>query len=141
MIPVFLAVLALLAPPDFSGVWKQDNARCTPKRSGDVTLTIRAHDSELVVETITRGLLAKHATQKYTTDGVESKSVGADGDQFLSKVLWKDGSLWFDIVEIEDGKRLKSSEVWSLIDDGRSLKRLRTTEKSGEQTLIYSRVN
>lgn len=43
----------------------------------------------------------------------------------------------FDIVEIEGGKRLKSTETRSLIDGGRSLKRLRRTEKAGEQTLIY----
>lgn len=54
-------------------------------------------------------------------------------------MVWKDGSLIFDIVEIEDGKRLKSTEVWSLIDGGMTLRRMRRTEKSGNQTLIYLR--
>jgi hypothetical protein len=45
----------------------------------------------------------------------------------------------FEIVELEDGRRLKSTEVWSLIDGGEGLKRVRRTEKTGEQTLIYLR--
>ena len=45
-----------------------------------------------------------HATclQRYPTDGVESKSIGADGDEFHSNVV-------FDTLEIEDGKHLKST--------------------------------
>ena len=39
------------ATPDFSGLWKQDNDRCQPKRNGDVTLRIEHHDPELTVET------------------------------------------------------------------------------------------
>ncbi len=124
---------------DFTGIWKQNNEQCSPKRTGDVTLSIQRRDSELVVETTSKGRTAKHALQRYTTDGLESKSTGADGDEFHSVVVWKDRSLIFDIVEIEDGKRLKSTEIWSLINGGTTLKRLRRTEKSGEQTLIYLR--
>ncbi len=47
----------------------------------------------------------------------------------------------FDIIEIEDGRKLESSEIWSLADGGRSLKRVRQTEKSGTQILIYIRAN
>jgi hypothetical protein len=122
--------------PDFSGSWKQDNEQCSPKRSGDVTLKIEHRDPELVVETTSKGLSVR---QRYTTDGVESKSIGADGDEFHSMAVWKDATLAFDIVEIEDGKRLKSTEIWSLTDEGRSLKRVRWTEQAGQQTLIYVR--
>jgi hypothetical protein len=52
-------------------------------------------------------------------------------------VVWKDGSLVFDMVEIKDGKTLKSTEIWSLIDGGTTLRRVWKTEKAGEQTLIY----
>src|SRR5580704_8559826 len=97
--------------PDFSGSWKQDNEHCLPKRSGDVTLKIQHRGSELVVETTSKGLIARHALQRYTTDGAESASTGADGDDFHSKVVRKDATLVFDILEIEDGRRLKSSEV------------------------------
>jgi hypothetical protein len=57
--------------PDFSGLWKQDNDRCQPGRSGDVTLRIEHREPELTVETtILRGSQpAPHAVQQYTTDG------------------------------------------------------------------------
>jgi hypothetical protein len=126
---------------DYSGNWKQSNEQCTPKRSGDVTLIIQHRDPELIVETTSKGLIARRALQRYTTDGVESKSIGADGDEFHSTAVWKEGTLVFDIVEIEGGKRLKSTEIWSLIDGGKSLKRERRTEKaSSGQTLIYIRI-
>jgi hypothetical protein len=145
---ILVAALSFAAgapEPDFSGVWKQSNEQCSPKRTGDVTLRIEHRDPELVVETTSifdttsRGLIARHALQRYTTDGAESKSTGADGDEFHSIVVWKDGALVFDITEIEDGKRLKSTETWSLIDGGESLKRMRSTAKAGDQTLIYVR--
>jgi hypothetical protein len=131
--------------PDFSGIWKQSNERSSPKRKGDVTLRIEHRDPALVVETTatvetpSRGLISRHALQRYTTDGAESKSTGADGDEFHSIVVRKDDTLMFDITEIEDGKQLKSTEIWSLIDGGESLKRVRTTAKGTEQTLIYVR--
>jgi hypothetical protein len=125
--------------PDFSGIWKQSNEQSSPRRSGDVTLTIQHRDPEFIVETTSKGPRPRHALQRYTTDGTESNSIGADGDEYHSIAVWKDGTLVFDIVEIEDGKRLKSTEFWSLIDGGRGLKRVRRTEKAGEQTLIYLR--
>lgn len=141
---ILIAALGLGAEspaPDFSGSWKQSNEQCSPKRSGDVTLKITRRDPDFVVETISKGLIARHAVQRYTTDGIESKSFGADGDEFHSAVVWKNGELVFDILEIEDGKRLKSTEAWSLIDGGKTLKRVRRSEKSGEQTLIYLRLD
>jgi hypothetical protein len=79
--------------PDFSGLWKQDNDRCQPKRSGEVTLHIEHHDPELTVETsISHGSLSPgHAVQKYTTDGRASLSTGADGDDFHTSIVWTSG--------------------------------------------------
>jgi hypothetical protein len=125
--------------PDFSGIWQQSNEQCSPRRTGDVTLRIGQRDPELVIETTSKGLVTRHALQRYTTDGVESKSIGADGDEFHSIVVWKDGALVFDVTEIEGNRRLKSTEIWSLIGGGESLKRVRRTEKAGDQTLIYVR--
>jgi len=143
LLVIAIAVFGLAADgplPDFSGTWKQSNEQCSPKRSGDVTLKIEHRDPKLVVETTAKGRVERHALQRYTTDGAESTSTGADGDEFHSSAVWKDGRLVFDITEIEDGKRLKSNEIWSLTDEGRSLKRVRRTEKAGEQTLIYVRI-
>jgi hypothetical protein len=129
------------AAPDFSGSWKQSNERCSPKRSGDVTLKIEHRDPQLVIETTSKGLTTRHAVQRYTTNGIESTSTGADGDEFHSVVVRKGDTLVFDIIEIEDGKRLKSTEIWSLIEGGQTLKRVRRSEKTGEQTLIYALAN
>jgi hypothetical protein len=90
---IFLSIL-LLSPAaavawsqvtrDFSGLWKQDNDRCQPKRNGDVTLRIEHHNPKLTVETLISGNSAssRHAVQKYTTNGKISVSTGADGDRF-----------------------------------------------------------
>jgi hypothetical protein len=136
---IAFALTAQGPTPDFSGTWKQSNEQSSPKRTGDVTLRIEHHDPEFVVETTSKGLIARHALRRYTTDGKESKSIGGDGDEFHSIVVWNDGALAFDILEIENGKRLKSTEIWSLTDGGMTLKRVRRIEKAGEQTLIYLR--
>jgi hypothetical protein len=134
-----ISFAAETSTPDFSGNWKQSNEQCSPKRTGDVTLRIEHRDPELVVETTSKGLITRHALQRYTTDGAVSKSTGADGDEFHSSVVWKDGALAFDITEIEGGKQLRSTETWNLIDGGERMKRMRMTEKAGDQTLIYVR--
>jgi hypothetical protein len=128
--------------PDFSGVWKQDNERCQPKRKGDVTLTIEHHDSKLTVETsISRNSASsQHAIQKYTTDGKVSRSTGADGDEFNTSVAWKDLSLVFSIEEHEDGRTLRSKETWLVIDEGATLERIRERPNGERQTLFFRRL-
>ncbi len=95
---IAIAAFSLLAEAprtDFSGTWKQNNEQCSPRRTGDVTLKIDHRDPDLVVETTSKGLITRHALQRYTTDGAESKSIGADGDEFHSIVVWKDNTLVF----------------------------------------------
>ena len=127
--------------PDFSGVWKQDNDRCQPKRSGGVILHIEHHDPELTVETsISRGSVTSgHAVQKYTTDEKVSVSTGADGDEFHTSVVWKGSTLVFTIDEHEDGRVLHSQETWSLIEDGATLQRIRERPSGEKQILSYRR--
>ncbi len=148
--PIFIGILVLStaaavawaqATPDFSGVWKQDNDRCQPKRNGDVTLRIDRRDAELTVETsISRNSASsRHAVQKYTTDGKVSVSTGADGDEFHTSVVWKDSSLVFSIEEHEDGRILQSNETWSLIEDGATLERIRERANGEKQTLFFRR--
>ncbi len=129
------------AAPDFSGLWKQDNDRCQPKRNGDVTLRIEHRDPELTVETtLTHGSRnPRHAMQKYTTDGEVSVSTGTDGDEFHTAVTRKDASLIFSIEEHEDGRILRSKETWTLIENGVTLKRIRERDDGGKQILIFLR--
>ena len=125
--------------PDFSGLWKQDDDRCQPKRSGDVTLHIEYHNPELTIETsISHGSqISRHAVQKYTTDGKVSVSTGADGDEFHTSIIWKDSSLVFAIEEHEDGRILHSQETWSLIENGATLQRIRERANGEKQILFY----
>ncbi len=127
--------------PDFSGLWKQDNDRCQPKRSGDVTLHIEQHNSELTVETSIShdSQISRHAVQKYTTDGKVSASTGVDGDEFHTSVVWKDSSLILTIEEREDGRILHSQETWSLIESGATLQRTRERQNGEQQILVYRR--
>jgi hypothetical protein len=127
--------------PDFSGLWKQDNDRCQPKRSADVTLHIEHHDPELTVETsISHGSLSSgHAVQKYTTDGGVSVSTGTDGDEFHTTVVWKDSSLVFTIEEHEARRTLHSQETWSLIENDATLQRTRERPNGEKQILFYRR--
>jgi hypothetical protein len=126
--------------PDFSGLWTQENDRCQPKRSGDVTVRIEQSSSEFTVETsIAHGSRdPRHAVQKYTLDGQVSISTGTDGDEFHTSVVWKNSSLVFSIEEHEDGRILQSQETWSLIDDGATLQRIRE-RPGGEKQILYFR--
>ncbi len=127
---LFLLFAALAAGhPDFSGTWKLTGR--------DVTLHITHRDPELTVETLSKN---RHALQRYTTDGKESVSTGIDGDEFHSTVIWHDDSLVFAIEEHEDGKILKSTETWSVLENGAKLQRQRVTTKAPNgQTLIYTK--
>jgi hypothetical protein len=143
---LWLSTAALAAAPqttpDFSGLWKQDNDRCQPKRNGDVTLRIEHRDPGLTVETsIARNASSSnHAVQNYTTDGKVSRSTGADGDEFNTSIVWKDSSLVFSIEEHEDGRILLSKETWSVIEDGATLERIRERANGEKQTLFFRRI-
>jgi hypothetical protein len=128
--------------PDFSGLWKQDNDRCQPKRNGDVMLRIEHHDPELTVETsISRNSVSsRHSIQKYTTDGKVSVSTGADGDEFNTSVVWKDSSLVFSIEEHEDGRILQSKETWLVIEKGATLEKIRERLNGEKQTVFFRRL-
>jgi hypothetical protein len=128
--------------PDFSGLWKQDNDRCQPKRNGDVTLRIEHHGPELTVETsISRNSSSsRHAVQKYTTDGEISVSTGADGDEFHTSVVWKDSRLVFSIEEHEDGRILPSKETWSISEGGATLEKIRERPNGERQILFFRRI-
>ena len=125
--------------PDFSGLWKQDNDRCQPKRNGDVTLRIEHHDPELTVETSIshNSASSRHAVQKYTTDGKVSVSTGADGDEFNTSVVRKDSSLVFSIEEHEDGLILQSKETWLVIEGGAMLERIRKSQNGRSRLFSF----
>lgn len=128
--------------PKFTGLWKQDNGRCQPKRNGDVTLRIEHHGQKLTVETSISGLSTapRHAIQKYTTDGKVSASTGPDGDVFYTSAVCKDTKLVFSIEEHEDGRILPSKEIWSVNQNGATLERVRDRQNNERQILFYRRI-
>ena len=142
MLLCIMTAAAAQARPDLSGLWKQDNDRCQPKRSGDVTLRIAGHDPDLTVETFIalNSANSRRALQKYTTDGKVSISTGADGDEFHTSILWKHSSLVFSIEEHENGRTIRSKETWSVIDDGATLERVRERSDGVKQTVDYRRI-
>jgi hypothetical protein len=141
LLPVVTVSAWPQAVMNFSGLWKQDNDRCQPKRSGDVTLHIEHHDAEITIETsISRDSLHPgHAVQKYTINGKVSVSTGADGDEFHTTVIQNDTSLVFTIEEHEDGRILHSKETWSLIENGATLQRTRERPNGEKQIFFYRR--
>jgi hypothetical protein len=129
------------ATANLSGLWKQDNDRCQPKRSGDVTLRIEEDARGLMVETsISRDASGtRHAVQRYTTDGKITVSTGADGDEFHTSVVKTDVGLVFSIEEHEDGHVLHSKEIWTVVTDGNVLKRTRERSNGERQILVFRR--
>jgi hypothetical protein len=141
---LLLASTGVCSPtnPNFSGTWKQSNERCTPKRTGDVTLHIDHRDPDLIVETtvLRSSGPPRHAVQHYSTDGKTSVSTGADGDEFHTSVTWSGLSMVFAVEEHEDGRILLSKETWTLLENGAVLRRVRERSEGVEQqTLIYIR--
>jgi hypothetical protein len=140
-----LFLLTTVARPqtatDLSGVWQQENDRCQPRRTGDVTLHIEHHGTELVVETsmVDASSRSRHAVQRYTVDGDVSVSKGVDGDEFYTKVVHQGSSLIFSIEEHEDGRILHSKETWSLIEKNATLERIRERPGKEKQILFYRR--
>jgi len=126
---------------DYSGVWKQSNERCVPKRSGDVTMRIEQHGVEFTVETtMVRAVgAARHAVQRYTTDGKVSVSTGMDGDEFHTAIVWSGQNLVFSVEEHEDGKIILSKETWTLMENGTTLQRVRVGANGEKQIQIYLR--
>ena len=140
-VTIFGTSVRAQAGSDFAGIWKQDNERCQPKRNGDVTLRIEQDGLRLTVETSVSGGSGptRQATQSYTTDGKVSVSTGADGDEFHTAVIRKAADLVFSIEEHEDGRILRSREIWSIIDNGATLERLRERAGVDSQLLFFRR--
>ena len=127
---------------NFSGTWKQCNECCQPKRTGDVTVVIEHRDPELMVAmTVLRGsAIPRHSTQRYTTDGKQSISIGPDGDEFHTSVIWSGQSLVFTVEE--KGQIIHSKETWTVIENGAALKRVQEGPAGGAQrVLIYQKGN
>jgi hypothetical protein len=129
--------------PDFSGNWQQVNERCQPKPK-DKSLVYRSiidHRDPALTVTVTSTNYPPGARElhlRYETTGKELIYTGLDGDEFHTKVHWEGESLVFDTVEYERGHKVLAKEVWTLIEAGRTLKRVKEENGPGEHsTHIY----
>ncbi len=134
-------VLSAQSASAYAGMWKLNNQLSEPKREGEVTLTIKFEDPKLIFELLSARASAppRHATQTYSLDGSQTTWIGADGDRFDAVVEGKNGSLVFSLVEHEDGRTLRSTETWTLTDDGQRIKRIRDREGKPTETFVYDK--
>ena len=128
--------------PNFSGAWKQNNDRCVPKQRSTATITIKNLDPQLTVEiaSVSGSAPLSRAVKQYTTDGKPSRMMDSEGDEIDTSVAWRDQSLVFSTDEHEDGKIKHSEEIWTLIDDGAALQRVRKDWRGQTQTLVYMKL-
>jgi len=104
------------------------------------SLHIERHGAELVVETSIAHASPRSrcAVQKCTIDEEVSASTGADGDEFLTRVIRRGSSLVFTIEEHENGHIFHSQETWSLIEKSAALERIRE-RPNGKKQILFNR--
>ena len=119
---------------DYSGVWQQVNGRCIPKPKNkhvSYRLEVEQKDSSLRLRITTdKG----HLNLDYQTAGKELVYTGLDGDEFHTNVRWDGQSLLFDTVEYERGHKVLAKEVWTLLDGGHTLRRVKEEDEPGEHS-------
>jgi hypothetical protein len=104
-------------------------------------MNVQVKDSTLDVRIVSdSGHGEKKLDLTYEVGGKELVYTGLDGDEFHSKVQWQGDHFVFTIVEHERGRTIRSSEVWTLIDGGKTLKRFKSGGDEGkENTYILAR--
>ena len=132
------AVARPQATPDFSGLWEQDNDRCQPKRTGDVTLHIEHHGAELVVEThrLHMPRRAPGAHCRNTRSMEKSRYQQERTETNSTPGLSVEAQAW---SSLSDGHILHSQETWSLIEKSATLERIRERPNGEKQILFYRR--
>jgi len=123
---LFAACAAAQGRPDFTGSWKQDNARSTLRPGSTIVYSNRIEQDgvKLRVTTIL-GATADRKESTYSRDysigGPATTSSDREGDQFTNTVKWEGDSLVFETVEKEKSGTLTTREFWTLSADGKTL--------------------
>lgn len=121
----FLLLLSAQSPRDFAGEWQQTGVK-------NYSMTVGVDGNEVRVHvTSARG----HLDVLYQIGGKETVYTGLDGDEFHSRLTFEDAQFVFRIVEHERGEEIQSKEVWSLTNEGKTLKRVK-----GEKIYLMERV-
>jgi hypothetical protein len=113
--------------PNFSGTWKQNNARSTVRPDSTFLYSneISHQDANLAVTTIINGGGRPEAKylQTYAIDGRPHANRDRDGHEFTAVVKW-DGDVL--VFQAQTGP-VKVQETWALSENGRTLTKKRHT--------------
>jgi hypothetical protein len=127
----------------FTGTWQQNNERSVPpprNKSYAFKMTVDASDTILRVHiTSNNGRGDQKLDLTYEIGGKELVYTGLDGDEYHSRVRWDGSALVFNITEHERTREIPSSEIWTLADSGKSLRRVKVvgSDSAKESKLTY----
>ncbi len=89
-------------------------------------MTVDLNGSSLHVHSsVSNGHEERELDLTYEIGGKEIVYTGTDGDEFHSRAEWSGDAIVFTVVEHERGKLIPFVETWTLIDDGKSLQRVK----------------
>lgn len=122
---VFVVCLPGAEKPDFSGIWKLNNAKSDfgpmPGGPDKFERTIDHKDPSLKMTTV-QAFQGQERTNnvEYTIDGQEKTVETAMGPMKVTPV-WKGDNLEITVRREFQGSEIKSVETWSLSEDGKTL--------------------
>jgi len=122
---IFALGLAAAEKPNFSGVWKLNNAKSDfgplPAGPDKFERTIDHKDPGLKMTTVQAFQGQERSSDvEYTLDGKE-KTVETPRGPMKVTPAWKGDNLEITVVREIQGNQIKSVETWSLSADGRTL--------------------
>ena len=141
------AAASAQAHPNFTGTWKQDDARSTVRPGSTLKYSnkIDHQDPKLSKTTIADYGDRQPApyTLTYATDGKPVKSSDREGDQITTTVKWEGNILVFEMGEKDKAGSLFTRETWALSEDGKTLtKKIHRTGGRGgdsDQTFVLEK--
>jgi hypothetical protein len=139
--------------PDFSGEWKLNEGKSVLPQFGRAAKTLKVEGSveAIAIQRISTNQQGEDVTtsEKLTTDEKETESTVFGTNKKKSKTKWSDDGKKLNVKSVIAFERngqtmeIKTTEVWSLSDDGKTLTIESTTESTrGTSTtkLVYDKV-
>lgn len=114
------------AKQDLCGTWKQNMEKSQSKSSlkGYVN-KIDIQGDKLTVTTTTVGDRGERSYDRTYSLGEKEQKKGGDGDEFTTLAKIEGRNLIFDTAEKEGDRVLKTHEVWTVSEDGKTMTKVR----------------
>jgi hypothetical protein len=147
LVAALFAAVALAQPkPNFSGTWKQDNAKSTFGGLAapiSVTAIITHKEPDIHLTQTVVGPQGDSVTSEhdYATDGREQTGKSRNYTE-RNTVKWEGASLVFESKRDYSGREVIIRERWSLSDDGKTLTKERMTpgaKSEVKQTFVFDK--